>query len=67
VVPVHIAGTREALPRGARMLRPARISVAMGAPLHITDYPGGRSGEEAFARDVMAAIARLGGVPAPQD
>lgn len=65
VVPVHLGGTRETLPRGARMLRLSHISVAMGEPLSIADYPEGRAGEEAFSRDVMAAIARLGGVPAP--
>jgi 1-acyl-sn-glycerol-3-phosphate acyltransferase len=66
VVPVHLGGTREALPRGARMLRPARIEARMGAALSIADYGDGRAGEEAFTRDVMAAIARLGGVPAPR-
>jgi 1-acyl-sn-glycerol-3-phosphate acyltransferase len=66
VVPVHLGGTREALPRGARMLRPARIEARMGAALSIADYGDGRAGEEAFTRDVMAAIARLGGVPTPR-
>ncbi|MHC5210369.1 MAG: lysophospholipid acyltransferase family protein [Planctomycetota bacterium] len=67
VVPVHLSGTRETLPRSARMLRLAHISVRMGEPLSIADYPDGRAGDEAFARDVMAAIARLGGVPAPRE
>jgi hypothetical protein len=48
------------------MLRPARIEARMGAALSIADYGDGRAGEEAFTRDVMAAIARLGGVPAPR-
>ena len=65
VVPVHLGGTREALPRGARVPRPARISVRMGDPLRIADYAEGRAGDERFSRDVMSAIARLGGVPAP--
>jgi 1-acyl-sn-glycerol-3-phosphate acyltransferase len=33
LIPVHIAGTSEALPKGARRLRPGRTAVTFGSPL----------------------------------
>lgn len=34
IVPIAIGGTVEALPRGARMIRPARIRVVIGEPIY---------------------------------
>jgi len=65
VIPVHIGGTREVLPRGSKRLRVHAVTARMGPPLRIVDYPPGRVGEQRFADDVMAAIARLGGVAPP--
>jgi 1-acyl-sn-glycerol-3-phosphate acyltransferase len=65
VIPVYLGGTREVLPRGSKRLRIRPVRVAMGQPLQALDYPAGRAGEQRFANDVMAAIARLGGVAPP--
>jgi 1-acyl-sn-glycerol-3-phosphate acyltransferase len=61
IVPVHIAGTFKALPRSARFIRPARITVRIGDPIEI-------EGEERLDRQalrdltdrVMASIRALG-------
>ncbi|MBI3087788.1 MAG: 1-acyl-sn-glycerol-3-phosphate acyltransferase [Candidatus Omnitrophica bacterium] len=45
VVPVLLRGTFEALPPGARWLRPAKIRVAFGPPIR---YPDGRLSEVAY-------------------
>jgi 1-acyl-sn-glycerol-3-phosphate acyltransferase len=63
VIPVHIGGTRRALTRGRWRLRPSVITVRSSAPMSIAGYPDDRAGNEAFARDVMAEIARLGRLP----
>ena len=59
VYPVHIGGTREALPRGSWIPRLARVTLRVGAPLFIADHASGRAGDEAFSRAVMASIARM--------
>ena len=60
VLPVHIGGTRQALTRGQKFLRPSRVTVRSGELMTIADYADDREGNEAFTRDVMAAIAGLG-------
>jgi len=65
VIPVYLGGTREVLPRGSKRMRLRPVRTAMGEPLRAVDYPAGRAGEQQFAQDVMAAIARLGGVAPP--
>ncbi len=60
VYPMHIGGTREALRKGQAMLRMSHITVKMGAPLSIGDYPEGAEGNARFTADVMAAIEALG-------
>lgn len=65
VIPVYLGGTREVLPRGSKRMRLRPVRAAMGEPLRVVDYPAGRAGEQQFAHDVMAAIARLGGVAPP--
>jgi 1-acyl-sn-glycerol-3-phosphate acyltransferase len=62
VIPVHLGGTREVLARGSKRLRVHPVTARMGEPLVFAGYPEGRAGDQAFADDVMAAIARLGGV-----
>lgn len=45
VLPVYIQGSHEALPRGAKMIRPKKISVHFGKPLsfhHFTEPPLGK-------------------------
>src|SRR6185503_13214315 len=65
VIPVYLGGTREVLPRGSKRLHLHPVRAVMGEPLRLADYPDGRAGEQAFANDVMSAIARLGGVAPP--
>jgi 1-acyl-sn-glycerol-3-phosphate acyltransferase len=60
VIPVHLGGTREALSKGDRFLHLTKMTVRMAAPMSIADYPDGREGNEAFTRDLMAAIERMG-------
>src|SRR5438445_525453 len=63
VVPVYISGSGRAWPRGQRLFRPAKVTVAFGPPLR---FDGGRRAEghrrtqyETASRAMMAAIARL--------
>lgn len=65
VIPVYLGGTREVLPRGSKRLHLHAVRAAMGEPMRLGDYPAGRAGDQAFANDVMAAIARLGRVAPP--
>jgi 1-acyl-sn-glycerol-3-phosphate acyltransferase len=59
VIPARIAGTGRALPAGARFPRPARISVALGAPLDLAAPAGRRLGLEELTRAVMSGIQAL--------
>ena len=61
VVPVYVKGSGRAWPRGARVPRPAKVTVAFGAPLVFDAKRGGdrREQYEAASRAMMAAIARL--------
>jgi long-chain acyl-CoA synthetase len=38
IVPVHIEGTFRALPKGASLIRPARVTLRIGAPLLPADF-----------------------------
>jgi 1-acyl-sn-glycerol-3-phosphate acyltransferase len=58
VVPVFVEGTGRALPRGAAFPRPARITVAYGAPLYF-ERQRGKERYQAISDAIMAAIARL--------
>jgi 1-acyl-sn-glycerol-3-phosphate acyltransferase len=37
IVPAHIKGTFEAMPKGKRLIKPTKISLLFGAPLQIND------------------------------
>ncbi len=54
VVPVFLQGTFQALPRGARMARPAKISVTFGAPLLPAEI--GRFGNDPERRQKIADL-----------
>jgi 1-acyl-sn-glycerol-3-phosphate acyltransferase len=62
VVPVYVRGSGQALPRGHKFPRPAKVTVTFGPPLRFSEEPG-REGKkelyEAATRAMMAAIARL--------
>jgi 1-acyl-sn-glycerol-3-phosphate acyltransferase len=58
VVPVCMQGSGRALPRGAVLPRPVRVTVTFGAPLRFT--PGrGRARYQEISDEIMAAIGRL--------
>jgi 1-acyl-sn-glycerol-3-phosphate acyltransferase len=59
VVPVHIIGSRDALPRGGgwRPFRP--IHVVYGQPMRFSGDPKNREDYQKFADEIMSAIARL--------
>ena len=70
VVPVYVAGSFRAFPRGARWVRPRKITVHYGAPLYPdawSELTGSKEGYEQIAALVMARIAALerevGGMP----
>jgi 1-acyl-sn-glycerol-3-phosphate acyltransferase len=60
---MRIRGAREALPRGGRRVRFARISVTVGEPLRFSDAElaaaRGRDAYLKIAERIMAAIAEL--------
>jgi 1-acyl-sn-glycerol-3-phosphate acyltransferase len=57
VVPVAISGTFEALPKGARFLRPARLRVRFGTPLDFSR--SGRSDNREITGVIMDSIRAL--------
>ena len=62
VVPVYVRGSFHACPRGARWVRPAKITVHYGAPLQPEDWAGlaeNKEGYERLAALVMKRIAAL--------
>ncbi|HXH84324.1 MAG TPA: lysophospholipid acyltransferase family protein [Candidatus Tectomicrobia bacterium] len=61
VVPVHVAGSGRAWPRGRRLPQPAKVIVTFGPPLRFARVEGvGRKEQyEAASREMMAAIAAL--------
>ena len=61
VVPVYVAGSGRAWPRGRWLPRPCRITVFFGAPLRFERHDGTNRKEayEAASAEMMSAIARL--------
>jgi len=65
VIPVAMTGTRQMLPPGRRVPRPARVEVRIGPPMRFGDLAGlpPARARGAVADRVMAAIADLSGQP----
>ena len=62
VVPMHISGTFEAFPKGAKKLRPGAIRVNIGQPIspeELTGAMSARNDYDAIGRLVMSRIADL--------
>lgn len=60
VVPVRIDGAHDALPRGARFLRPARIRLTFGTPIAPAMPEGVADPAQAMADRVRAVIEAMG-------
>ena len=58
VVPVYIQGSGRALPRGAVVPRPGRVTVTCGTPLRF-GRERGRAHYQKVSDEIMAAIGRL--------
>ena len=68
VLPAHIAGSFEALPPEAKMIKPHRVTITFGSPIDFTGETGRYRDKEFYrhvSRTVMERIAELGKVPAP--
>lgn len=61
VVPVRIAGTYEAQPRGRKLPRPAPVRISLGAPLPVGTRPGETDARaaERIAQELQNAVASL--------
>jgi 1-acyl-sn-glycerol-3-phosphate acyltransferase len=58
VVPVYVQGTGRALPRGAVLPRPTRVTVTFGTPIRFTRERG-RARYQEISDQIMAAVGRL--------
>jgi len=59
VVPVHIIGSRNALPRGGSWHPFRPIHVVYGQPMHFSGDPKNRGDYQKFADEIMSAVANL--------
>jgi len=59
VVPVHIIGSREAMPRNGSWHPFRPIRVVYGKPMRFTGDPKNREDFQKFAEEIMSAISKL--------
>lgn len=59
VIPVHLSGTREALPRDSMRLRFVPVGMTLGEPLRIQDHAPGKAGAESFTQALRASLLQL--------
>ncbi|MEK6646550.1 MAG: lysophospholipid acyltransferase family protein [Candidatus Firestonebacteria bacterium] len=62
VIPVYIDGTYEILPRGSKMLKPAKVTIKVGKILKLDDLyamPPSKEIYNAITEKIMFAIAQL--------
>jgi 1-acyl-sn-glycerol-3-phosphate acyltransferase len=62
VVPVYVRGSGQAWPRGAKLPRPAKVTVTFGAPIQFGTEVGATKKKDSYqaaSQAMMAAIARL--------
>ena len=62
VLPMRIFGAHEAMPRGGGYVKPHRITIVIGEPIHFTQNDGATRGKELYQNlsdRVMQAIAAL--------
>ena len=62
VVPVFLSGTHKALPRGAKMLKLAKIMVSFGSPIDMEYYRERKASRETYVEigeEVMVEIGKM--------
>jgi 1-acyl-sn-glycerol-3-phosphate acyltransferase len=62
IIPAHVEGSFQVLPRGAKSPRRAKVTVSFGPPIDFSRYQDGKGDREkyaALAGELMAAIAAL--------
>lgn len=62
VIPVFLNGTRKALPRGAKMVKTAKITIYFGVPIDMDHYRNCEASRETYVRigeEVMAKISDM--------
>jgi len=59
VVPAFLGGTREVLPRTAKMLKPAKVIVSFGKPLDMEYYRKCEASRETYVKIGEAVMARI--------
>jgi 1-acyl-sn-glycerol-3-phosphate acyltransferase len=59
VVPVHIIGSREAMPRNGSWHPFRPIRVVYGQPMRFSGDPKSRQDFQKFADEIMSAISKL--------
>ena len=67
LLPLHISGTREALPPGRRWPSLARIHVAAGVPLRLSNEPGEAATRPAISAGIEALQRVLSGTDAQSE
>jgi 1-acyl-sn-glycerol-3-phosphate acyltransferase len=60
VVPCHLAGTHDALPKGAWCPRPTALRLTIGAPRFYTHLPATRESARRICRELREAVMSLG-------
>lgn len=60
VVPCFLTGAYEAWPPTARLPRPRRVRLKIGAPLRFDDLQNNREGWEQIAERARQAVVKLG-------
>ncbi|HGE71143.1 TPA: 1-acyl-sn-glycerol-3-phosphate acyltransferase [Candidatus Poribacteria bacterium] len=60
VIPVFIDGTQKALPRGAKMLKTAKITVSFGKPINMDVYRSCEPSREIYSKIGEEVMARIG-------
>ncbi|SFS37079.1 lysophospholipid acyltransferase family protein [Marininema halotolerans] len=58
LLPVYIEGTSQALPRHAKWIRPARVTIRYGSPISV-DPSGGRREQERLSNELLHALHQL--------
>lgn len=59
VIPAYIDGTYRAYPKGARLIRPVRLTITYGQPITQRDFQALGSGRDAYDRHAALIMERI--------